>query len=34
LQYADDIINNNDSVDSLAHQVAQLHELYLNFADK
>ncbi|SFK13031.1 dephospho-CoA kinase [Methylophaga sulfidovorans] len=34
LQYADDIINNNHSVDSLAHQVAQLHELYLNFADK
>ena len=34
LQYADDIINNNQSVDSLAHQVAQLHELYLNFADK
>ncbi|EGL54626.1 dephospho-CoA kinase [Methylophaga aminisulfidivorans MP] len=34
LQHADDIINNNDSVDSLAHQVAQLHELYLKFADK
>ena len=29
-----DIINNNDSKDSLAHQVAKLHELFLKFADQ
>ncbi|BDZ73459.1 dephospho-CoA kinase [Methylophaga marina] len=34
LQHADDIINNNDSKDSLAHQVAKLHELFLKFADQ
>lgn len=34
LQHADSIISNNDSIESLAHQVARLHELFLKLADQ
>ncbi len=33
LQHANDIIDNNDSVNSLSQQVSKIHELYLKFAD-